>query len=103
MRNNNHTPGPWHINTIEANPHTVHSDRGLVATCMLPPPFGPETWSGHTVYETEANARLIAAAPELLAALEGLLSVVNVRIDDPRIELFDAARAALAKAKGGAE
>lgn len=50
--------------------------------------------------EMEANARLIAAAPELYEALDGLLAVVNVRIDDPRTAQFDAARAALAKATG---
>jgi len=38
--------------------------------------------------------------PDLLAALEGILKVANVRIDDPRIDQFDAARAAIAKAKG---
>lgn len=35
---------------------------------------------------------------EMLAALQGLVAVVNVRIDDPRCASFDAARAAIAKA-----
>lgn len=43
---------------------------------------------------------LHCAAGELLSALEGILKVANVRIDDPRIEQFDAARAAIAKVKG---
>ena len=47
------------------------------------------------------DARLIAAAPELLAALKSVLSVANVRIDDPRIGVFDDARAAIAKATRG--
>jgi hypothetical protein len=37
---------------------------------------------------------------ELFAALQGLLGCVNVRIDDPRMAAFDAARAAIAKARG---
>lgn len=48
------------------------------------------------------DMRLMAAAPELLEALLGLLAAVNVRIDDPRIAAFDAARAAVTKATGGA-
>jgi len=44
-----------------------------------------------------ANARLIAAAPELLEALEGVLQVA----DRATVE-FDAARAAIAKARGQA-
>lgn len=44
------------------------------------------------------DMRLIAAAPELLKALQEILAVANVRIDDPRTAKFDAARAAVAKA-----
>lgn len=39
---------------------------------------------------------------ELLAALKGVLAVASVRIDDPRIEQWDAARRAIAKVEGGA-
>lgn len=53
--------------------------------------------------EVEANARLIAAAPELLAALEALVGEADLGEvdldDDDRIKL-DNARAAIAKAKG---
>lgn len=41
-----------------------------------------------------------AQRDELLAALKGVLNVVNVRIDDPRIKQFDEAREAIAKAEG---
>ena len=41
------------------------------------------------------RANLIAAAPELLAALEGVLRVADRQTDE-----FDAARAAIAKARG---
>ena len=36
----------------------------------------------------------------LMESLEEILSCVSVRIDDPRIKVFDKARAAIAKAKG---
>lgn len=51
-------------------------------------------------YCGEANARLIAAAPELLEALEGFVSVYGVD-DVPRwMQVRDKARAAIAKATG---
>lgn len=49
--------------------------------------------------EAEANARLIAAAPELLDALLGLLCALPSATSHPAIR---AARAAIGKAKGGA-
>ena len=52
--------------------------------------------------ETIANARLIAAAPELLAALQGMIEYfVDCSIDDySDTETLQAARAAIAKATG---
>ena len=50
---------------------------------------------------TEANARLIAAAPDLLAALEGVLNEVN-RSGGLSFSTYKAARAVAAKAKGEA-
>lgn len=44
-----------------------------------------------------ANARLISAAPDLLEALRGVLRVADRKTDE-----FDAARAAISKATGGA-
>lgn len=52
-----------------------------------PPPGGTDTML--------ANANLIAAAPDLLAALEGVL-----RVSDRQTAEYDAARAAIAKARG---
>jgi hypothetical protein len=46
------------------------------------------------------SQELQAQRDELMAALKDLLSVASVRIDDPRIAKFDAARAAIAKAEG---
>jgi hypothetical protein len=50
-----------------------------------------------------AAARLIAAAPELLAALDGIMQwwMETESGDDMPMDLFDRAHAALAKSKGG--
>jgi hypothetical protein len=52
--------------------------------------------------ETTANARLMAAAPDLLAALQGMIEYfVDGSIDDySDTETMQAARAAIAKATG---
>ena len=61
-----HTPGPWllHHSTVYAL-----NGRGLNRFSTLPQPG--------TLQEAEllANAHLIAAAPDLLAALQGFLSM----------------------------
>jgi len=81
-----HTPGPWRI-----------GDAGF--TVFGPPKSGalPETIAP---VKNRANARLIAAAPELLEALEALLN----RDLAPPLEKIGAvyvnARAAIAKARG---
>lgn len=51
--------------------------------------------------EGEANARLIAAAPELLAVLKDLLEISRNDSDHPKHDsYYDEARAVLAKAEG---
>ena len=58
-----HTPGPWRVRYHKSVPDqvaAVMSDHELI--CAI---YG------------EANARLIAAAPELLAALEQALAVIG--------------------------
>ncbi len=66
----------------------------------------PGTAGEVSIREAKANARLIAAAPELLAALELVVSMGAIWRVDPDKSLhtmqfvFDAALAAIAKAKG---
>ena len=99
---NKHTAGPW--NRIIADGHTVrhpqiYSDTGPVANA---------TWLGDgRVDELNANARLIAAAPDMFEALQDALSDLEflknapdsayARPDD---ETIKAVRAAIAKAGG---
>lgn len=89
------TPGPWKAWPIQMDcslPYTPVSAKTLLARVYS------EAFGDHE--ESEANARLISAAPDLLEALQRIVDTCGVRIDDPRIVHFDAARAAIAKATG---
>jgi hypothetical protein len=90
---NKHTPGPW---TLEDGEALVirGSDDGQI--CIANWLRGRGGLGGRRKNdEVQANARLIAAAPDLLDALKGV-----VRIADRQTVEFDAARAAIAKAEG---
>ena len=67
-----HTPGPWEYNAcshgffVSAPKYRTSRQRMYVADVSLMSANGEEC---------EANARLIAAAPELLSALKGLTQI----------------------------
>lgn len=86
-----HTPGPWIIhapaNAAFVRHPSIVSDTGEVAKA---------TWAS-SERQTNANARLIVAAPDLLAAIEGLLNALPSATTHPAIK---AARAAIARATG---
>ena len=91
-----HTPGPWtHIPggfTIKA-PSDHHSFQ-LIASLST----GMKTRS-----EVEANARLIAAAPDLLEALQTIAGYLDdTAACNSDKAMASTARAAIAKATGGA-
>ncbi len=97
MTNTQHTPGPWEISADKyANfKNAVFGpDELKVADC------GSSRLTG----EVEANARLIAAAPELLEALERaadeLKRAQNSNGSQWLVDEEAKARAAIAKAKG---
>ena len=81
MDKNTHTPGPWWVDEtvlwrIRCNP-TPQVDTGTTVCEMC---------SDRTIAETAANARLIAAAPELLEALlaaEIALACYYPQADEP--------------------
>ena len=77
-----HTPGPWKL---------VDRDSVLI-------PIAPYEWA-EAYGGTEANARLIAAAPDLLEALKGMLLHMGMDEDEWNKPTFDHARAAIAKAE----
>lgn len=89
-----HTPGPWHpvkVNHPGNNHYSIrdseNNERAIVDASYAVTLASLE--------RTEANARLISAAPELLEALKAVLSVA-----DRKTVEFDKARAAIAKATG---
>ena len=98
-----HTPAPWRIEWNTAQGGEGHyitdiNDMGEISR------IAAVLFHDDTDGETRANARLIAAAPELLAALKDVLRIaqaasVGVPGNSPRL---DRARAAIAKAEGGA-
>lgn len=100
-----HTPGPWLIAESVVSRHAITNMRrirskneGLEhgAVCDV---YGIQDGS-----EASANARLIAAAPDLLEALQGMIEVVsNTEYGeiDRKLAVKDA-RASIAKATEGA-
>lgn len=116
MSNTQHTPGPWtysrseqygasrfYVAQADGAPFTPHySD---VATLIA------ETVSDERRSIQEANARLIAAAPDLMASLQRMLAQFEsaIRSEYEGTSMLaeflaeaDHARAAIAKATGGA-
>lgn len=93
-----HTPGPWdyYFEPSDHYKHKIRSKPGLI--CQLP------GWVTHDELrlEQEANARLIAAAPELLRALEYAHACLTNQLSTKtkHEHAIDLARAAIAKATG---
>jgi len=95
-----HTPGPWDIAEYE----------GLFVTASQPYKYVCDVVITHPAYaapelviskaEALANARLIAAAPDLLFALENLLVDKHGKGGPSRTGKKRCANQAIAKAKG---
>lgn len=81
-----HTKGPWRVD----------GPNGYINQIGIGPSIGAAYGAGE---EVKANARLIAAAPELLEALLDLYNALDSCIElTPKV--LAKARAALAKARG---
>ena len=71
------TPGPWRVSTIglmNDGALPVSSDQGQVARVSAQADFPRGQGHNSECAERDANAHLIAAAPDLYAALADLLS-----------------------------
>lgn len=96
MNTHQHTPGPWKVETPENNSlywrirGSQIGTRFKIANVL----YAAET--PHERNQAEANARLIAAAPELLRDLIELVDTV----DGNYAELTEICRATIAKATG---
>jgi hypothetical protein len=83
-----HTPGPW---KVDASGDVVTDDLGLIAS----------PWECRDESITQANARLIAAAPDMAACLHRAIDVGfygHADIDDDVCKVVDAIHDALEKA-----
>jgi hypothetical protein len=80
-----HTPGPWTENSCE-----IQAVDGSPICEMLARPEDTDKYGHH---HADANSRLICAAPDLLAALERIVSVQG-----SRLALKGMARDAIARA-----
>jgi hypothetical protein len=94
MESSKHTPGPWE----SIRQFSINGDQDHLSYDIR-----PASWNAGRLAvvtegnaEPEPNARLIAAAPELLEALK--LVRDNARDDSP--EMWDKVNSAIAKATG---
>lgn len=112
------TPGPWTYKKGQTfkdergnyPPQEIKVPQGLYTIYHQVKPDGAVYWAHADLIDSEEDARLIAAAPELLAALEWALKNIE-EIALPEFDkkgavtslnsAADKARAAIAKAKGG--
>jgi hypothetical protein len=93
-----HTPGPWFVESTDFNGITVWSQRPQMVITELGYPADEHAWALKD--EAVANAALIAAAPDLLAALQTLVAAADADgWPDGWGMVKDKARAALAKAQ----
>ena len=85
-----HTPGPWEV------------DSGMVQTCDETPIAHMDRTIGNGTMpvERDANARLIAAAPDLLLVLETIEASTDGLVNPLAREINRSARKAIAKAEG---
>ena len=101
-----HTPGPWRLELVEDRsikhlcPVAKADDFSLLTVVYTDGHDGDECVPFGAVYR-DADAKLIAAAPELLDALERLLESADVR-DAADAGALKQARAAISKAVGSA-
>ena len=94
-----HTPGPWKVINFKRREGRVYEilANGHGSIALL---------TEFSQLQPEANARLIAAAPELWAACQAVLSTVNYTIGSEEADryrpLLKQVRAALTHAEGRA-
>lgn len=95
-----HTPGPWSLHNFDGDTYRIVDDRDMADLSYVATVHYHEDYDG----ETRANAKLLAAAPEMLEALK----IVETRLTHLAQNSVDVvselrlARIAIAKAGGAA-
>jgi hypothetical protein len=89
-----HTPGPW---VIEGDVAALPDDIGVG---IVNRKHDGDDWDVAMVHSSAANARLIAAAPDLLAALKLIVEADGEKSLAQIVAAMPDARAAIAKAEG---
>lgn len=106
----NHTPGPWHAATADewrtaSGEHAQWGRFDISAGSKDPTAENyyrvASVSNVNNSEQNQANAKLIAAAPDLLHALRDLVDVMTGRMDGETVALHNA-MAALLKADGAA-
>jgi hypothetical protein len=85
-----HTPGPWNVGKGQ----WPHAFSWVITSADMPNPGSPLAILQDFDDAAEADARLIAAAPEMYEALKAIVE------GPPGEGLFSRARAAITKAEG---
>lgn len=67
-----HTPGPW-----ECSGNNVSTPKGIFELPIKGPTGYEQQWDIEEIY---ANARLVAAAPEMLEALKRIIAFPNLTV-----------------------
>lgn len=101
MKFHKHTPGPWEIAPYAGSGRQIYgpNSRGICICGLAPNPFDPDST------ENDPDAHLIAAAPDMLAALERaavfLDDIAEASMNPDANDAASMVRAAIAKATGG--
>ena len=74
MDNTKHTPGPWTFNEKTDCIQSEHPDHRFSLIAKVA--------TGEDIREEHANARLIAAAPEMYEALKNALNTIRALTED---------------------
>ena len=95
-----HTPGPWEIRRDRQGRAMCIARVGYMPHAMIG--FHDDRADDHIAEEThEANARLIAAAPEMIEALKDLVKSRDLKMGPSAVNLrYTLARDLLAKIEG---
>lgn len=89
-----HTPGPWQIEKDGVSSTNAPDDGDIICDAPI--------YAEHSMKRWEANARLIAAAPDLLAALQAIVMAWDSPKERAALSYahLETAKNAIARAEG---